>query len=193
MVFLNSRNIETTRPSKKLGNKNEGPFKVIKVVGSAYKLQLPPTMKIRPVFSPKLLKLAPTDPLPGQKNPPPQPVETPKGNAWVVEDILDSRRHYGKLQYQVKWKDDDDTLTWWNTDNDEFEGAQDVVDDYHRKYPENPGPHNSVVKSKRPRRLRNLRDLATILILSARKRLAKRSTALGHRLLQGGGSVTSVP
>ncbi len=126
---------------------------------------------------------------------PPRPVETPKGDAWVVEDILDSRRHYGKLQYQVKRKDDDDTLTWWNTDNDEFEGAQDVVHDYHSKYPENPWPHNTVSKSKRRRRLRNLRDLATILTLSARRRLANRSTALGYRLLQGGGgaSVTDVP
>lgn len=152
MVFLDTRNIQTTRPSKKLGNKKEGPFKVIKVVGPAHKLQLPLIMKVHPVFSPKLLSLAPTDALPGQRNPPPEPIETPKGTEWTVEDILDSRRHYGKLQYQVRWKDDDDTLTWWNTDN------------------KNPGPHNNVAKTKRPRRLRHLRDLATMLTLSARRR-----------------------
>ena len=64
-MFLDTRNIETTRPSKKLSNKNEGPFKVIKVVGSIYKLKLLPTLKVHPVFSSKLLSLAPNDPLPG--------------------------------------------------------------------------------------------------------------------------------
>ena len=123
MVFLDARNIETTRPSKKLSNKNEGPFKVIEVVGSVYKLKLPPTLKVHPVFSPKLLSLAPNDLLPGQRNPPTIPVETPKGTEWLVEDILDSRRHYNRLQYQVRQKGDDDILTQWNTDNSEFENA----------------------------------------------------------------------
>jgi hypothetical protein len=47
MVWLNSKNIKTTRPSKKLDNKNLGPFRIIERKGpNVVKLELPETMKI---------------------------------------------------------------------------------------------------------------------------------------------------
>ena len=103
MMFLNSRNITTARPSKKLDDKMLGPFKILAEVGNAYRLELPSTMKIHPEFAPNLLRLDPEDPLEGQRHVPPDPIVVEGEDEWEVEDILDSR-HYGRgkrLQYRV--------------------------------------------------------------------------------------------
>jgi hypothetical protein len=57
LVWLNSKNIKTSRPSKKLDNKNLGPFKIIeKRSDVVVKLKLSETIKIHPVFHMRLLK-----------------------------------------------------------------------------------------------------------------------------------------
>ena len=140
MVFLDSRNITTARPSKKLDDKMLGPFKVLAEVGHAYRLELPSTMKIHPEFAPNLLRLDPNDPLEGQRNDPPGPIVVEDEEEWEVEDILDSR-FYGRgkrLQYRVNWKGYDVDLHWYNADGGEFEGCQEVVDDFHQRYPAKP-------------------------------------------------------
>ena len=63
-VFLSTKNIRTEKPSKKLNDKNIGPFKIKKLVGSLYQLELPHTMKIHDVFYPNLLRKAANDLLP---------------------------------------------------------------------------------------------------------------------------------
>jgi hypothetical protein len=46
LVYLNRKNIKTTRPSLKLDWKQFGPFKISKKINSlAYRLELPPSMK----------------------------------------------------------------------------------------------------------------------------------------------------
>ncbi len=74
MVFLNSRNITTSRPSEKLDDKILGPFKILAVIGIVYRLELPSIIKILNVFAPDLLRLDPADPLEGQRNEPPGPI-----------------------------------------------------------------------------------------------------------------------
>ena len=57
-VWLNRRNIGTTRPSQKLDQKRLGHFKIVDVVGeskAAFKLKLPPHWHIHPVFHMSLL------------------------------------------------------------------------------------------------------------------------------------------
>ena len=57
LVMLDRRNIQTKRPMNKLDHKKIGPFKVKKTVGKrAYQLELPPQMKIHPVFHVSLLE-----------------------------------------------------------------------------------------------------------------------------------------
>jgi len=57
-VWLLPRNIRTTRPCKKLDYKKIGPFKILAKIGtSAYKLDLPASMRIHKTFHISLLKL----------------------------------------------------------------------------------------------------------------------------------------
>lgn len=55
MMFLNSKNINTQRLSKKLDDKMLKPFKIVKKVRKAFKLKLSRTMLIYDVFDLSLL------------------------------------------------------------------------------------------------------------------------------------------
>jgi hypothetical protein len=67
MVWLSTKNIRTTRPSKKLDQRRRGPFSVSEIIGPrAYRLTLPGNLKIHPVFHVNLLEPeARDDPIPG--------------------------------------------------------------------------------------------------------------------------------
>lgn len=138
-VFLALRDYNIGRPSRKLGEQNEGPFEIIEKVGNSYRLALPDSMKIHPVFSPDKLRRAANDPLPGQSTEPPKPVQIHGENEWEVEEILASRVHRGKLQYRAKWRGtDDDRRKWFPARN--FKGAPHKIRDFHAQYPDKPGP-----------------------------------------------------
>jgi transposase InsO family protein len=59
MVYINRKNIKTTRPSNKLDHVKIGPFPISAVLGDVtYKVRLPKHMKIHPVFHAALLEPA---------------------------------------------------------------------------------------------------------------------------------------
>ena len=107
------KHYKSDRPSKKLDHQKIGPFQIKEQVGHAYRLDLPPTMKIHDVFSPDKLRRAADDPLPGQTQEPPEPIVINDDEEWEVEQVLDSRLHYRKLQYHVKWIGYDEDQTWY--------------------------------------------------------------------------------
>jgi len=98
--------IDRNRPTKKLTPRFTGPYTIVKVISPVvYKLNLPETMKIHPVFHVSLLK--PYQPSPDEfarPIPPPAIVESDTGQEeYEVEAILDKRIIRKKTQYLVKW------------------------------------------------------------------------------------------
>jgi len=76
MVYLDSEDIQTTHPSKKLLHRRLGPYLVKRHVRKyAYHLVLPPPMRrLHAVFNVVKLSPTPDDPIVGRcRNPPPPP------------------------------------------------------------------------------------------------------------------------
>lgn len=91
LVWLNTKNIRTLRPKKKLDWKHIGPFPVTKVVSPySYRLELPAAIRIHPVFHVSLLRPAYQDHVPGQNPDPPPPIEVEGHDEWEVEEVVDS-------------------------------------------------------------------------------------------------------
>ena len=109
-VWLNSWNIQTQRPSRKLDNKWIGPFNILNLVGKhACWLELPETLQIHPVFHVSLLRPAAQDPIPSQSHQRPGPVigtDMDNPDVYKVKSIIDSQAPRGqqKFKYLVKEK-----------------------------------------------------------------------------------------
>ena len=103
-VWLLYKYIKTTRPSIKLDFKYLEKFKIIKKISSyAYKLKLPTSIKLHPVFHISLLKPVATDPLLEQTQPLPPPIIIDDKLKYEVNEIGDSKLVYKLLKYLVYW------------------------------------------------------------------------------------------
>jgi hypothetical protein len=141
LVWLDLRNVETKRPTKKLDYKHFGPFRITEKISThAYRLDLPQTMKgIHNVFHINLLTPNPTEYYPQRKPPPAPPIEIENQEEnYEVEKILDSHRKRGKLFYLVKWKG-------YGPEHDTWEpiinmlNAKETVKKFHIQYPKKAG------------------------------------------------------
>lgn len=94
-------------------------------------------MKIHPVFHVSLLEPASEDPVEGQTMPPPPPVEIEGNEKREVEEVLDSRLRYRRLQYLVKWLGYD--TAFWQPATDLLNASADM-ERLHRLHPTKPGP-----------------------------------------------------
>lgn len=113
------------------------PFPVIEKVGNAYRLKLPDSMKIHPIFAPeKSRKASSSPPLEGRIADPQGPIEIDGRQEWEVDAVLASRMHYGKLEYRVQWTGHDEDLAWYPARN--FKGSPHCIHAYHEQYPDRP-------------------------------------------------------
>jgi len=138
-VWLLPRNIRTTGPCKKLDYKKIGPFKILARIGtSAYKLDLPALIRIHNTFHICLLELYNDNKLPSQRSEPPPPIIIEGEPEYQLEEIIDSRLHYNKLQYRAKWTgySPEHDKTWYPADN--FENADLAKRNFHSRYSDKP-------------------------------------------------------
>ena len=139
-VWLNERNIRTTRLSKKLDNKKVGPFTILAKVGkSSYKLEVPPSMRIHSTFHISLLEPYSDNSLPSQRKEPPPPIDTKGEPEYELDELVDSRLYGGThLQYRAKWTGfpPEHDKVWYPANN--FENASIAIERFHQSYPHKP-------------------------------------------------------
>ncbi|XP_061482570.1 transmembrane 9 superfamily member 2 isoform X2 [Rhineura floridana] len=104
-VWLSTKFLRSQRPSQKLEARNIGPFRITQQINPvAFRLQLPASFRIHPVFHRSLLTpTLPPHPLSSKLLPPP-PIQVNGEEEFEVAQILDSRRHRGRLQYLIDWQ-----------------------------------------------------------------------------------------
>ncbi|SGZ26524.1 BQ5605_C024g09932 [Microbotryum silenes-dioicae] len=141
-VLLNRKNIQTSRPSSKLDSHKLGPFRIQRIISPvAFKLELPASMKIHPVFHVSLLEPYQANSLASRCSNPPPPPEIINGEEeYQVEQILDSRnnRRSRRLEYFVDWTGYGPQDRQWVSAAD-FDDDDSLVIEFHTRYPHKPG------------------------------------------------------
>jgi hypothetical protein len=141
--WLLSPNIRTERPSKTLDWKRLGPYIVEQRIGlQAYRLKLPLSMKIHPVFHVSLLDPYKSSTIPDRTQDPSPPVVVNDELEWEVGEILDSRLRRCQLFYQVCWKKYPPSDDSWQPASD-LANLPDLVNEFHSSY-----PNKSILRSR---------------------------------------------
>ena len=91
LVWLDARNIVTSRPSRKLDVKRLGPFEILKKINEvSYELNLPPSMHIHPTFHVSLLEKVVINDLSDRHHSEPPPILVEDNEEFLVKEILDA-------------------------------------------------------------------------------------------------------
>jgi hypothetical protein len=138
MVYVIKKTWKTDRPSDKLDYPLAGPFKIDKMVGHSYQLDLPPSYRIWPIFHADRLRKDPANPLPGQTNEEPGSTKVNGELEWEVEKILSSKVLHSKLYYKIEWKGWDIDDEWYLASN--FKNSALELRKFHEQNPGEAGP-----------------------------------------------------
>jgi hypothetical protein len=90
-------------------------------------------MKIHDTFHIFLLRSAVIDSLTEQIQSPSFSIVMNDEEEYEIDDILDSRYHYEKLQYRIVWIDHLSDRAWYSAEN--FQNhSKEILNDYHQRY-----------------------------------------------------------
>ena len=146
-VLLSTRNLPVqvaAGGSSKLGPLYCGPFKILEKYTAAYKLDLPPHMKIHPVFHISQLKLYRRPEDADRTYTKPEPIISASGESeYEVEEVINHRkRRRGKrtkIEYLIIWKGHlAHEMTWEPEEN--VANAIEKISDYYRRIEGNASP-----------------------------------------------------
>jgi hypothetical protein len=113
-IWLLRRNLKTNRLCDKLDFCHLGPFLVVKQINDvAFRLELPPSMKIHPIFHVFLLEAYKESSIPGIFHVPSLSVEIEGQEEFEVSKIFDSRVIRKKLEYLILWQEYDISERTW--------------------------------------------------------------------------------
>lgn len=138
LVLLHTKHLCPDQPSCKLSNPLAGPFKIDATISDhAYRLLLPPSWKVHPVFHIQMLELYPDNTRKSS--------DTPQSNTlrddyedFKIEGIQDSQWRASRLQYLIKWVG---YLASWMLAED-VNQAEELLTTFHHNHPTKPRPHH---------------------------------------------------
>ncbi|KAK3538076.1 hypothetical protein QTP70_028640 [Hemibagrus guttatus] len=133
-VWLSTRDIRMHLPCKKLSPRFIGPFTFIRPNQPCH---VSPATSTRSLAKPRNT---------------PHPLIMDEGSAYLVRDILDSRRRGGRLEYLVDWEGYGPEERSWVPRNDVLDPT--LLEDFHARHPDRPAPRGR----GRPPRCRGLRS-----------------------------------
>ncbi|KAI2667775.1 Transposon Tf2-6 polyprotein [Labeo rohita] len=138
-VYLSTRNINLKTDSKKLTPRYIGPFKITHRLNPVtFRLQLPASLRVHPIFHQSQLKPVFFSPLSPQVPAPPPPRIVDGGPAYTVRRILDSRPRGRGTQYLVDWEGYGPEERSWVPGRFILDPA--LIQDYRRRVSSAPGP-----------------------------------------------------
>src|SRR6202023_2200998 len=136
-VWLSTKNLNIDLPTRKLAERQIGPYEIVKIVlSNVVKLKLPASFKIHDVIN--VSRIRPyCPPIAGQHITPPEPIEVEGTPEYEVEEVIDSRLKRGKLEYLVKWSGYTDDYNSWEPELN-LENAAQAIADFHQAHPSAP-------------------------------------------------------
>ena len=133
-VWLSTKDLHITRPSRKLMEKHIGPYPISKIISpNAVELKLPTSFRIDAPINVSHIRPYKPPTIPGQQITPQPPIQIEGEPEYIVEEILDSRLHRNKLQYLVKWEGYTDENNSWEPEAN-CRNAPNAIRDFYNKY-----------------------------------------------------------
>ncbi len=135
IVWLFIKNIKSKRSFRKLNHKWIESYKMKKLLKDACQLDLSSSMKIHDTFHISLLRKTEINSLIEQIQSSSSSVviDEDEEEKYEINDILDNRYHYEKLQYKVVWIDHSSDRAWYLAENFQKQ-SKEILIDYHQRY-----------------------------------------------------------